>query len=66
MDQLMTKGLKIYTAGLFLTAVMAFVLAAPQLSALAGMAVLATIVGIMASAIGRDLRTIEITSVPSR
>lgn len=62
MDRPMSKGLKIYTAGLFSTAVIAFVLAVPQLSVLGGMAVLAAIVGVLATAIGRDLRTVEVTS----
>lgn len=66
MDQLKSKGLRIYTAALFLTAIMTFVLNAPQLSALAGMAVLAVIVGTMATAIGRDLTTVEIRSVPRK
>ncbi|HET6628167.1 MAG TPA: hypothetical protein VFG91_00165 [Woeseiaceae bacterium] len=60
MDQLQSKGIRIYTAALFLAAILAFVLNAPQLSALAGIAVLAVIVGVMATAIGRDLTTVEI------
>ena len=56
MDQVMTKGVKIYTAALVLTAATAFALAAPEQSALAGMAVLAGIVGIVATAMGRDLQ----------
>ncbi len=59
MDQLQSKGLRIYTAALFLTAIVTFVLNAPQHSALAGIAVLAVIVGMMANAIGRDLATVE-------
>lgn len=62
MNELMSKGLLIYTAGLLLAAIMAFVLSAPQLSALAGMAVTGVIVGIMATGIGRDLRPVETTS----
>ncbi len=66
MDQLKTKGLRIYTAALMLTATTAFVLAAPEQSALAGMAVLAGIVGIVATAMGRDLQAVEITNPPPR
>ena len=66
MNELKSKGLLIYTAGLLLAAVMAFVMSAPQLAALAGMAVTGLIVGIMATGIGRDLRTVEITSAPPK
>lgn len=66
MEELMTRGLKIYTAALCVSAIVAFVLTAPQLSAFAGMAVLAAIVGTMGSAMVRDLRTVEITSAPPR
>lgn len=59
MNPVMTKGLRIYTAALFLAAVLVFVAAVPQLSVLAGMAVLLAVAGVMASAIGGDLRAVE-------
>ncbi|HEX7061198.1 MAG TPA: hypothetical protein VF200_04460 [Woeseiaceae bacterium] len=64
MDQLMTKGLQIYTAALFLGAIAVFVVTVPQLSVLAGMAVLLAIAGIMAPAFRADLRAVEETNAP--
>lgn len=64
MDQPMTKGLQIYTAALFLGAITVFVVSVPQLSVLAGMAVLLAIAGVMAPAFGADMRAVEKTNAP--
>ena len=66
MNQMMSKGLLIYTAVLFFTAIASFVITVPQYSIFAGMAVLAALTLVLAVSIGRDMQTMATSSVRER
>lgn len=63
MNRLMSKGLLIYTAALFFTAITLFVITVPQYSIFAGVATLAAITIVLITGVGRDLQS-AVTSEP--
>lgn len=58
----MSKGLWLYTAGLFLGAILALLLTVPHHSIFAGLAVLGIGAAVLAAAMGRDFEPADVRS----
>ena len=61
----MSKGLWLYTAGLFLGAILALLLTVPHHSIFAGLAVLGIGAAVLAAAMGRDFEPVDSRSASS-